>query len=60
MTASAKAVFTKDDFEVIRVEGYGFRCNSLSVSWEVHKGGHFFASFLRLKQAKQFVQHQFN
>ena len=55
MTHSEKTVFTLGDLRIIRVKYWGFRCNSLSTSWEVKKLDQIVGNYLRLKDAKKAV-----
>ena len=48
-----KTVFTQCNITIVRVQDYGFRCNTLSSSWEIHVDGKFRWSCLRLKDAKK-------
>ena len=50
-----KTVFTQGNVTIIRIQDYGFRCNTLSSSWEIHVDGKFRWSCLRLKDAKKAV-----
>jgi len=51
-----KTVFTDGNYSIVRVRSYGFGCNSLSTSWEIHLDGQFLASALTLKAAKQLIK----
>jgi hypothetical protein len=56
MIENKKTVFTLSEYSIVRVEYvYGFRCNTWS-SWHVIYRGEFISYFLRLKNAKKFVQ----
>jgi len=50
-----KTVFTQGNITIVRVQDYGFRCNTLSSSWEIHVDGKFRWTFARLKDAKKSV-----
>ncbi len=50
-----KTVFTQGAWTVVRTTYYGFRCNSLSVNWEIHFDGKWHANALRLKSAKEMI-----
>lgn len=51
-----KTVFTDGNYSIVRVRSYGFGCNSLSTSWEIHLDGQFLASTLTLKDAKKLIK----
>ena len=40
-------------FDIVRVKYWGFRCNSLSTSWELHKDGVLVSKHSLLREAKQ-------
>lgn len=50
-----KTVFTKDQISIVRVQSYGFRCNTLSTSWEIYVDGNQTATCIRLKDAKKLI-----
>jgi hypothetical protein len=52
MKVSEKVVFTLGDIKVVREQGYGFRCNSLSTSWSVYKNGQPVGSYSTLLRAR--------
>jgi hypothetical protein len=52
---NTKTVFTCGEWSIVRVESYGFRCNSLSVSWHIYRNDKFVSSALQLKKAKQLI-----
>jgi hypothetical protein len=56
MIHNKKTVFTSGDFTIVRVQSYGFRCNTLSSEWEVIQNGERIGYHLRLKDAKKFLQ----
>jgi hypothetical protein len=50
-----KTVFTQGNITIVRVQDYGFRCNTLSSSWEIFVDGKFCWTFARLKDAKKTI-----
>jgi len=52
---NTKTVFTANEISIVRVQSYGFRCNTLSSDWEVHMNGVKVQNFLRLKDAKKAI-----
>lgn len=54
-TQSKKVVFTHGIYTIVRERYWGFRCQSLSTTWLVHREGEFVGSHLRLKDAKQAI-----
>jgi hypothetical protein len=58
MIDNKKTVFTSatGKFTIVRIQSYGFRCNTLSSEWEVMQNGTCIGNFLRLKDAKKFFQ----
>tara|TARA_R110002126_G_scaffold24817_1_gene85651 strand:+ start:655 stop:837 length:183 start_codon:yes stop_codon:yes gene_type:complete len=50
-----KIVFTQGNITIVRVQDYGFRCNTLSSSWEIFVDGKFRWTFARLKDAKRTI-----
>jgi hypothetical protein len=50
-----KIVFTQGNITIVRVQDYGFRCNTLSSSWEICVDGKFRWTFSRLKDAKKTI-----
>lgn len=52
MIVSKKVVFTLGDIKIVREQGYGFRCNSLSTSWNVYKGDQPVGSYSTLIRAR--------
>ena len=58
MIDNKKTVFTSatGEFTIVRVQSYGFRCNTLSSDWEVMQNGQCIGNYLRLKDAKKFLQ----
>jgi hypothetical protein len=50
-----KTVFTQGNIIIVRVQDYGFRCNTLSSSWEIFVDGKFRWTFSRLKDAKKTI-----
>lgn len=50
-----KTVFTQGNITIVRVQDYGFRCNTLSSSWEVHVDGQCRWTYIRLKDAKKSI-----
>jgi hypothetical protein len=53
---NVKTVFEQGGVKIVREQGYGFRCNSLSTSWSVYKDGQTFGSYSTLKRAKKWAQ----
>jgi hypothetical protein len=56
MIISEKVVFTLGDIKVVREQGYGFRCNSLSTSWRVFKGDQPCGSYSTLLRARDHAE----
>jgi hypothetical protein len=56
MSDNKKTVFTSGEYSIVRVQSYGFCCNTLSSDWDVMHNGQFISHFLRLKDAKKFLQ----
>jgi len=52
---NTKTVFTCGEWSIVRVESYWFRCNSLSVSWDIYRNDKFVSSSLRLNKAKKLI-----
>lgn len=50
-----KTVFTQGNISIIRVQEYGFGCNTLSSSWEIYIGKNYICCFSRLKYAKKAI-----
>jgi hypothetical protein len=50
-----KTVFTQDQISIVRVQSYGFGCNTLSTSWEIYVDGVKKADCIRLKDAKKLI-----
>ena len=40
-------------FDIVRVKYWGFRCNSLSTNWEIHKDGVSMSNHMFLRDAKE-------
>lgn len=55
MEVSRKTVYEKSSVSIVRVSGYGFRCNTLSNNWEVFYDNKFYCNTFRLKDAKKIV-----
>jgi hypothetical protein len=53
---NVKTVFEQGGVKIVREQGYGFRCNSLSTSWSVYKDGQTFGSYSTLKRAKKWAE----
>ena len=47
-----KVVFDRRGIKIVREQGYGFRCNTLSTSWNVMRGDQPAGSYSTLKRAK--------
>jgi len=56
MIDNKKTVVTSGEFAIVRIQSYGFRCNTLSSSWEIVRNGEFIGSYFRLKDAKKAFQ----
>ena len=56
MIDNKKTVFTSGEYSIVRIQSYGFRCNTLSSDWEVMHNGQCIGNYLRLKDAKKFLQ----
>jgi hypothetical protein len=48
-----KIVYENGSVSIIRISSYGFRCNTLSNSWQVMYDGKFYWTCTRLKDAKK-------
>lgn len=53
MEVSRKTVYENGSVSIVRVSGYGFRCNTLSNTWEIFYDGKFYWNTYRLKDAKK-------
>ena len=40
-------------FEIVRVKYWGFRCNSLTTNWEIHRDGVRVSNHMFLRDAKE-------
>lgn len=47
-----KTVFTANEISIVRVQSYGFNCNTLSSSWQVCMNAVVLGDYMRLKDAK--------
>jgi hypothetical protein len=56
MIDNKKTVLTVGAYSIVRVQSYGFRCNTLSSEWEVMHEGKCIAYYIRLKDAKKYIQ----
>jgi len=56
MIDNKKTVLTVGAYSIVRIQSYGFRCNTLSSEWEVMHEGKCIAYCLRLKDAKKYIQ----
>jgi len=56
MIDNKKTVLTIGAYSIVRVQSYGFRCNTLSSEWEVMHNGECIGYYLRLKDAKKYIQ----
>lgn len=50
-----KTVFTQGNISIVRVQEYGFRCNTLSSSWEIYINENYICCFTQLKFAKKAI-----
>jgi hypothetical protein len=62
MIDNIKTIFTSGtgEFTIVRTQAYGFRCNTLSSSWEIKRNGECIGTFIRLKDAKKYLQNVLN
>jgi hypothetical protein len=56
MIDNKKTVLTIGAYSIVRVQSYGFRCNTLSSEWEVMHNGECIGNYIRLKDAKKYIQ----
>ena len=53
MEVSRKTVYENGSVSIVRVSGYGFRCNTLSNHWEVFYDGGLYTRCIKLRDAKK-------
>jgi hypothetical protein len=56
MIVDKKTVYENGSVSIVKVSGYGFRCNTLSSSWDVFYDGKFYQHCIRLKDAKRIAK----
>tara|TARA_R110002126_G_scaffold13144_6_gene57452 strand:- start:630 stop:812 length:183 start_codon:yes stop_codon:yes gene_type:complete len=56
MIDNKKTVLTVGAYSIVRIQSYGFRCNTLSSEWEVMQNGECIGHYIRLKDAKKYIQ----
>ena len=56
MIGNKKTVLTIGAYSIVRIQSYGFRCNTLSSEWEVMHDGKCISRYIRLKDAKKYIK----